>query len=141
VSKPKLTEQDFQRAAERLQCDVPAIKAVAFVESRGDGFYSDGFPVILFERHIFRKLTQGRYNKSHPEISGPAGNYGKAGQHQRDKFNEAFGLNPDAAMKSCSWGKFQIMGFNHEACGFSTVGAFVDELRHSQQTQSRPTLA
>lgn len=29
-------------------------------------------------------------------------------------------------MKSCSWGKFQIMGFNYEDCGFSTVGAFVD---------------
>ena len=116
MAKPTLTEQDFQRASKKLRCEVPAIKAVAEVESRGKGFYASGFPVVLFERHIFRKYTQGRYNKTHPHLSGPAGNYGAAGQNQINKFNEAFKLNPIAAMKSCSWGKFQIMGFNYEIC-------------------------
>lgn len=132
MAKRTLTNADFCRAAARLKCEVAAIKAVSFVESRGNGFYSDGFPVILFERHIFRKYTQGRYNRSHPHLSGPAGNYGAAGQNQRKKFNEAFALNPEAAMKSCSWGKFQIMGFNHDVCGFSSVGAFVDAMKESE---------
>lgn len=127
-----LTNADFERAARRLRCSVAAIMAVAEVESRGKGFYSDGFPTLLFERHIFRKFTQGRYNRSHPQLSGPAGNYGAAGQNQRNKFNAAFALNPDAAMKSCSWGKFQIMGFNYSVCGFATVGAFVDAMKESE---------
>ena len=33
MSKPKLTEADFQRAAKRLRCDIAAIKAVAEVEA------------------------------------------------------------------------------------------------------------
>ena len=132
MAKPTLTEQDFQRAAKKLRCEVPAIKAVAEVESRGKGFYASGFPVVLFERHIFRKYTQGRYNKTHPHLSGPAGNYGAAGQNQINKFNEAFKLNPIAAMKSCSWGKFQIMGFNYEICGYEDVGSFVDAMKESE---------
>lgn len=132
MAKPKLSNTDFCRAAKRLRCEVAAIKSVAHVESRGEGFYADGFPVILFERHIFRKYTQGRYNRTHPHLSGPAGNYGAAGQNQRNKFNEAFALNPDAAMKACSWGKFQIMGFNHADCGFASVGAFVDAMKESE---------
>lgn len=135
MARPLLTQADFERAAKRLQCDVAAVKAVAEVESRGQGFYADGFPVILFERHIFRKYTQGRYNRTHPHLSGPAGNYGPAGQNQRNKFNEAFALNPDAAMKACSWGKFQIMGFNYEICGFVSVGAFVDAMKESEGRQ------
>jgi hypothetical protein len=130
--KPKLTESDFIRAAERLRCEVAAIKAVAQVESRGAGFYGDGFPVILFERHIFRRETKGKYNTSHPHLSGPAGNYGPAGKNQRVKFSQAFALNPDAAMKSCSWGKFQIMGFNHKPCGYATVGDFVDAMKQDE---------
>lgn len=128
----KLTEADFQRAAKRLKCSVPAIKAVAEVESRGEGFYPDGFPTILFERHKFRSFTKGRYNNSHPHLSGDQGGYGKAGRNQRNKFSEAFALNPEAAMKSCSWGKFQIMGFNHKVCGYDTVGEFVDAMKESE---------
>ncbi len=38
----KLTEQDFERAAKKLKCEVASIKAVAEVESRGNGFYASG---------------------------------------------------------------------------------------------------
>lgn len=135
MTKPRLTDADFCRAAQTLGCSVAAIQAVAEVESLGAGFYDDGFPVILFERHKFSAFTKGRYDKTHRHLSGPAGGYGKAGQNQRNKFNEAFALDPQAAMKSCSWGKFQIMGFNHEAVGFPTVDAFVDAMKESEGRQ------
>lgn len=135
MSKPTLTNSDYCRAAKRLQCEVAAIKAVASVESAGNGFYPDGFPVILFERHLFKKHTNGRYNANYPEISGPAGNYGAAGANQRRKFNIAFALDPDAAMKSCSWGKFQILGENHKVCGYATVGEFVDAMKIGEGEQ------
>lgn len=125
----ELTEQDFQRAAKKLKCSVSTIMAVAQVESAGAGFYADDFPKILFERHLFRKFTNGRYNQSHPHLSGSQGGYGAAGRHQRNKFSEAFALNADAAMKACSWGKFQILGSNHKVCGYNTVGEFVDAMK------------
>jgi hypothetical protein len=37
----KLKDNDFQEAAALLNCDVPAIKAIAKVESSGDGSLSD----------------------------------------------------------------------------------------------------
>jgi hypothetical protein len=131
--KPTLTITDFERAAQKLKCSVPAIQAVSEVESRGKGFYADGFPVILFERHKFKQFTQGRYNKSHPHLSGPQGGYN--GGTARGRFNQAFALNPEAAMKSCSWGRYQIMGFNHEVCGYATVGEFVDAMKESEGKQ------
>lgn len=135
MSKPKLTNEDYCRASKRLRCDVAAVKAVASVESASNGFYDDGFPVILFERHLFKKHTGGRFTAKYPAISGPAGNYGAAGQHQRNKFNLAFSLDSEAAMKACSWGKFQILGENHHVCGYSTVGAFVDAMKAGEPQQ------
>jgi hypothetical protein len=132
MAKPLLTNADFCRAAKRLRCEVAAVKAVAEVESRGAGFYSNGFPTILFERHVFRKYTDGKYNKSHPHLSGPAGNYGKAGQNQRNKFNEAYALDPIAAIKACSWGKFQVMGFNWKVAGYSGVVDFFNAMQRDE---------
>jgi hypothetical protein len=132
----KLTEQDYSAAAELLGCEIASIKAVAEVESHGEGFYPDGFPVILFERHKFHKFTNGRFDKDYSEISNPtSGGYGAPGDNQRRKFKLAFTLDPLAAMKSCSWGKFQIMGFNFSSCGFPSVGKFVDAMKRSEGEQ------
>ena len=133
MNKPKLTENDFIDAAKILHCGVAEVKTVAFVESRGQGFYADGFPIILFERHKFHEYTGGRFDKDYPEISNPnPGGYGKAGPNQKRKFDLAFSLDPNAAMKACSWGKFQILGSNFKVCGFSSVGAFVDAMKTSE---------
>jgi hypothetical protein len=64
----KLVESDFRAAAKLLKCDVAAIKAVAEVESSGNGFLSDGRVKILFEGHQFYKYTNGAYAASHPTI-------------------------------------------------------------------------
>ncbi len=120
-----LTEADYQAAAKLLNCEVAAIKAVAEVESRGAGFQPDGRPKILFERHKFHKFTGGKFDATHPDISNKsAGGYGAAGNHQWDRFNEAAALDAVAAVKSCSWGKFQLMGFNFEVCGFDSLDDF-----------------
>jgi hypothetical protein len=121
LTSKTLNEADYEQAAALLQCDVPAIKAVAEVESRGAGFLSDGRPKILFERHKFRSATGGKFDKTHPDISNrKPGGYGAAGDHQWQRFNEAAALDRDAAISSCSWGKFQVMGFNFQVCGFAS---------------------
>jgi hypothetical protein len=68
-------------------------------------------------------------------LSGSAGNYGAGGANQRRKFNAAFALDPEAAMKACSWGKFQILGSNYAVCGYKTVGEFVDAMKESEGKQ------
>ncbi|MDH3528783.1 MAG: N-acetylmuramidase domain-containing protein [Acidobacteriota bacterium] len=132
MPKQKLSNDDYCRAAGRLNCDVAAIKAVASVESRGNGFDTKDRPKILFERHKFAKYTNGKYINSHPHICNwTAGGYGPSSA-QYDRFSEAFMLDPEAAMMSASWGKFQIMGFNFAVCGFKSVSDFVDAMKENE---------
>jgi LysM repeat protein len=132
-----LTEADWQRAAQALGVDVAAIKAVAQVEAPGSGFLADGRPKILFEAHQFSDRTGGRYDRSHPGISSPRWNrdlyVGGAGEHTR--LAEAMALNRTAALESASWGRFQIMGFNHRAAGYSNVEDFVAAMRQGEGRQ------
>ena len=125
-----LTEQNFIDAAKSINAEVAAIKAVAEVESRGDGFLPDGRPKILFEAHKFSKYTNRKYDTSHPHISSLKWNKKlyKGGAKEYDRLNEAIALNREAALKSASWGKFQVMGFNAIDCGWPTVEAFVTDM-------------
>jgi len=128
-----LNEDDYQQAADLLKCDIAAIKAVAEVESRGAGFLPDGRPKILFERHKFRSFTGGKYDATNPDISNKKpGGYGAGGTHQWDRFNVAAALDQTAAIKACSWGKFQVMGFNFEVCGFASVDDFFAAMQKSE---------
>lgn len=134
--KPKLTEEGFAEAARLLGCDVAAIKAVCEVEAPKGGFLPDDRVTILFERHKFHRFTGGIYSKQYPDISNPsAGGYGSAGAHQYERFSRAFVLDPKAAMKSCSWGKFQIMGFNFASAGFDSLDSFVTAMKISEDEQ------
>lgn len=131
--KPTLTEQDFQEAAQLLNVDIPAIKAVAEVESRGAGFLPDGRPKILFERHVFHRLTNGVWDGNNPGISNKrAGGYGQAGEWQHERLDRAAKLHRSAALQSASWGKFQIMGFNYEAAGFDDLQSFINAMYKSE---------
>jgi hypothetical protein len=136
-----LTNQDYCIAAKTIGCDVAAVKSVAQVESAGGGFLPDGRCKILFERHWFHKFTKGKFDAEHSQISSRAagGYYGNEKEYLR--FNQAFALDPKAAMMSCSWGKFQIMGFNYPACGFSNIGAFVDAMKSGEAAQLMAFLA
>jgi LysM repeat protein len=132
-----LTEADWQRAATSLGVDVAAIKAVANVEAPGSGFLPDGRPKILFEAAQFGRLTGDRYNSSHPNISSAKWDrslyVGGAGEYKR--LEEAKGLNETAALQAASWGRFQIMGFNHKTAGYSNVQDFVKAMQQSEGKQ------
>jgi len=132
-----LTDQDFQRAAARLSCEVAAIRAVAEVESGGKtGFLADKRPKILFESRWFHKLTNGRFDASNPDLSTPewVRNY-KGGAAEYTRLQAAIGLDRQAALKSASWGMFQILGTNHAVAGFDNVEAFVKAQVDSEGAQ------
>lgn len=85
-----------------------------------------GRPIILFERHKFAEHTNNRFNRSHPDISNTVpGKWGAPGR-QYERLRRAAMLDETAALKSASWGMFQILGQYHAAAGYPTVAAFVD---------------
>jgi peptidoglycan hydrolase-like protein with peptidoglycan-binding domain len=116
---------DFTAAATALQCDVRGIRAVAKVESSRKPFDDLGRPTILYERHLFHRLTGGAFDAQAPDLSNrEAGGYGTFAS-QYGKLERAYALAAEAALKACSWGMFQILGQNHKAAGFVTVMDYV----------------
>jgi hypothetical protein len=109
------------------------IWTVLAVETSGCGYMPDRRPEILYERHVFHRLTKGKYDDG--DISAPtAGGYGDSGAHQYDRLALAIAKNRAAALQSCSWGIGQIMGENYALAGFSDVELMVaamSESRHS----------
>lgn len=119
-----MRDADIEAAARKLGCQVATVRAVIDVESRG-GFLPDTRPKILFERHYFSRLTNGKYDAKHPDVSNPVWGGYSGGGAEYARLEKAMGLNRDAALRSASWGAFQIMGDNFKLCGFATVVDFV----------------
>lgn len=133
----RLTEKDLEATAKALDCEVEVIKAVVEIEASGDGFLVDKRPKILFEAHIFSRQTDGRYDgdRRYQNISSPHWDrslYGASGAHQYDRLHAAMALDVDAALKSASWGAFQVMGFHWERLGYPSVREYVGLMTESE---------
>jgi hypothetical protein len=130
-----LTEEDFKSAADLLNCEVNCIKAVTQVEAPGSGFLPSGNPKILFEAHIFSKNTSRKYDKTDPDISSQTWNKAlyKGGEKEYLRLTKAMDLDIKAALRSASWGRFQIMGFNHVSTGYDTIEKFVLAMYESEK--------
>lgn len=138
---PRLSDSDFQEAASVLGIDVAILRAITEVESSGSGFLPSGRPKILFEGHVFWKemkkegLDPVDYRKGNEDIlheKWTADHYvGGVGEYTRLK--KAMSIHEVAALKSASWGLFQIMGFNHAVCGFDKVHDFVMAMYKSEK--------
>jgi len=115
----------YAEIAERLTCERAAVKAVVAVEAAGQGFLQDGRPKILFEGHVFHRLTGGRFDALAPDISRTRPGGYKGGAKEYPRLGLARSLDADAALRSASWGLAQIMGFNSGLVGFTSVEAFV----------------
>lgn len=128
----------WTRAARRLNCDAAAIRAVAVQESMGrTGYLPDRRPRILFEAHWFGKLTRHRWDRTHPNISTDHWDVSlyRGGALEYERLHEAASLNRHVALQSASWGRFQIMGFNHANAGSATVEDFVEAMCDSEDKQ------
>ncbi|MFK3640485.1 N-acetylmuramidase domain-containing protein [Pseudomonas protegens] len=155
----ELTNDEIQEAARDLGCEPGLIYAIARQESAHSSFVNiddENIPTILFERHWFARLAKNPvFGREYPEIYGSAYRrakkdsngfykdvktgaelasidvYGSSGRQQYERLIKAYMLNEDAALQACSWGKFQIMGFNFSAAGFKSIKEFAVAMSHS----------
>jgi N-acetylmuramidase/Putative peptidoglycan binding domain len=131
-----LTAPGIQNAITTLGIDEPTLWAMLHVESSQVGYLNDRRPQILFERHIFSRLTGGAYDATDPGISNPVpGGYGASGAAQYPRLGEAAALAQDAALQSASWGLGQVMGENFALGGYAGVEAMVADMCSSEDAQ------
>ncbi len=124
----------ISQAAKDIGCDEAAVRAVIDVESRG-GFLPDKRPKILFERHLFYRQTNGKFSQGHPDICASKGGGYKGKAAEYDRLTRAIALDRQAALKSASWGAFQILGSNHKAAGFADVESFCKAMSQGEDEQ------
>lgn len=113
----------------------PEAWAVLKVETKGFGFLKDRRPRILFERHIFHKITNGNYDNGHADISNAkAGGY-LGDESEYPRLQKAIKLDANAALQSASWGIGQVMGFNYEVAGFKSIDEMVTSMVQDENSQ------
>jgi hypothetical protein len=121
-----LTQGGLNDASKIADVGLSELWALVSVETSGCGYLPDRRPKILFERHIFSRLTGRKFDADDPEVSQPSqGGYGPSGTYQYDRLTVAMDLDSDAALKSASWGLGQIMGENFKEAGFASVDDMV----------------
>ena len=115
-------------------CDYELASMLAFieVETGGRGFDTKtGKILIQFEPSWFRKKApyapSGKWSVNREDVQA----------REWEAFNNAFKLNPTAAMESTSIGLAQIMGFHHKRLGYASVGEMWDNAKTGIEAQVR----
>jgi len=133
ASRP-LTSDGMAAVASSMTVSVQEVWTVLGVETSGCGFLADRRPKILYERHVFHRLTNGRFDDG--DLSDPEpGGYGAEGAHQYDRLAAAMQLDRVAALQSASWGLGQVLGTNFGSSGFASVDAMVQAMSDSEDAQ------
>jgi hypothetical protein len=133
----------YASMAKEFGCEIAAIRAVAETESSGKGYFDNGLPKILFERHRFYALTDPNRNAkkgaakiAHPfgafsDICNPVPGGYSVEEAEYARLVKASKLNRDAAIMACSWGSFQVLAEYYEQCDFKSLTDLVDACMRS----------
>jgi len=128
-----LSQDGLNAAMQCVGTSAAELWTVIGVETSGCGFFNDRRPQLRYERHIFYRLTQGRFPVSDinsPEAGGYAG-----GPAEYDRLTRAMELDRDAALESASWGIGQVMGENYRAAGFPDAASMVEAMCGTEDAQ------
>ena len=140
----KLSIEDVRQLASAYNLEAALIMAVQKVETAGrGGFLSDDRPIILFEGHIFwsqlKKIGKdpATYALGNEDILYPkwTKQHYKGGVGEYTRLNRAIQIDRGAALRSASWGMFQIMGFNYRMCSEASVENFVCKMQQTELIQ------
>jgi hypothetical protein len=134
--------------AKKYDLEPAVILAIQSVESGNNGYLPDGRPKILFEGHIFWRMLKAAgknpadYVKGNEDILFEKSDRSKytKGASEYARLEKAEKIDRVAALKSASWGEFQIMGFNHKTVGYPDVDSFVESISQPGAGQIRAVL-
>ena len=125
-----ITKSELNILAIEFGLSIASIKAVIAVESGGIGFDKDTKKIII-------QFEPSWYKRKAPYT--PSGKWSLNGVERQEKewiaFNNAFAMNPNAAMESTSIGLMQVMGFHYKLLGFKKVGDMWDFAKKSEMNQ------
>lgn len=118
-----ISDSHYTKEANRLGVETAIMQAIAKQESKRNSFWEEGQATILFERHKMWKYLRDDAGKTDSEleelkqkypdiVNNNSGGYGTYAD-QYEKLSTAKEIDYTSALKSCSWGKFQVMGFNY----------------------------
>ena len=135
--------------AKKYDLEPAVILAIQSVESGNNGYLPDGRPKILFEGHVFWRMLKAAgknpadYVKGNEDILFEKQDRSKYtnGASEYVRLEKAEKIDRVAALKSASWGEFQIMGFNHKTVGYPDVDSFVESISQPGAGQIRAVLA
>ena len=138
-----LKDSDYIAAAKRLNVSELAIRVFGATEGRGVGFLKNGKAKILFERHrMYFYLIQLKGKnfanaemKQYPNLINTATGGYKGDAAEYTRLSLAIHICPEAALMSCSWGQFQIMGENWKDLSYSSVFDFEMQMQTSESLQ------
>lgn len=143
IANTTITNGDYIKAAIDLDVDLACVKAVKTVESGGTGI-KNGKPVILFEGHVFwselkkKGINPEKYVKGNENVLYPKWvktYYSKTQEGEWARLTKAMKIDKDAALRSASYGLFQIMGNNCLKCGYKTAEEMVNAYSKSEENQ------
>ena len=140
----RLTESALVNAANELEVPLSVIKAITQIESRGEGFHSNGRVVLLCERHWMRRYLRDEVKftfllglidrADNTLLSSTRGGY-LGGLREVQRFDRFCQINKDMAIYGSSFGRFQIMGFNYLNAGCSSLDEFYSRMCESENEQ------
>lgn len=136
-------DEDIISIANQINVSPAILFAFKEIEGAGAGFFNDGRAVLLFERHCFyRDLVKNKGQAladstfaMYPDICNPKRGGYIGGKAEYTRMAKAATIDNEAALRSASHGMFQIMGFNHKACGYNNVVSMVSDFNTSEDLQ------
>lgn len=129
-----LSKIDIAELALKFGYPAKRVGAVDTVESNGNGFsLKTGRIIIQFEPSWFKR-NKNDWLKDTKNTLWQSNRVSDQTEEWK-AFNSAFASDPNAAMKSTSIGRMQVMGFHYKLLGFNTVGAMWDFAKQSEKNQ------
>ena len=116
-----INDNDYATTAKELGIEKEVLMAIASQESKHASFKAVKQATILFERHKMYRLLIKKGNtkasvdalsKKYPSIvNEDSGGHNDMTSYEKLKIAKS--IDYSCAVQSCSWGKFQVMGFNY----------------------------
>lgn len=120
----RMPPEQHKRVADTLSLETASIRALGIVETRDRPFFG-GVPIVRREGRHWRRRRQA--TKSAMVFDRKPNSADLA--RRWEEFEQMATLQFGPAVKSHSFGVYQIMGFNHDKCGFEYPKAFFDAMK------------